>query len=374
MKIRKSISALLVSNIAPVVSFILALLVAVVMLYIQGVNPVVAFQALWSGAFGGVNSLADTVVKFTPLVMVGVGICVAFRGGVYNIGGEGQLIIGALFSTFVILYFPTWPGWILIIMSFLAGFLGGAIWGAIAGVLKGYCKVNEVLGTIMLNYIAVYLMNYLLRGPIIDPVEVQFGSYIPQTVRFPFCCDLPRLVPTRLHLGAGLAVLFAILVYIFLWKTTIGFRIRLAGSNPRAAHGAGVNVPRYIILALMVSGAMAGAAGTIEIIGVHHRMFTDGSATGFTGMAGYNGIVAALFGRLNPIGTIPASFLFGALLTGANKMQRAVQVPAALIGAMNGLIVIFVVGSEILRQRYLRRLEVKEEMDSDSKKQETRNE
>jgi simple sugar transport system permease protein len=166
---------------------------------------------------------------------------------------------------------------------------------------------------------------------------------------------LPRLVPTRLHLGALIAVILAILVYILLWRTTLGYRIRAVGQNPHASRYAGISVKRHVVMALLLSGAFAGLAGATQVYGVNYRMITDGSATGFTGSAGFNGIVAALFGQLHPIGTIPASILFGALLVGANKMQRVVQVPSALIIALNGLVVVFVVSSEIWRQRRQRR-------------------
>ncbi|RME48997.1 MAG: ABC transporter permease, partial [Chloroflexi bacterium] len=250
---------------------------------------------------------------------------------------------------------PHWPGWAIIPLCMVVGFLAGAVWGGIPGALKAYFNVNEILSTIMLNQIAVQGMNFLLRGPMIDPVQLQAASRIPQTARFSRAADLPRLVPTRLHLGTGIAVILAVLVYIFLWRTTYGYRIRAVGLNPDASRYAGIRVERYIVLSLLLSGAFAGLGGAIQVLGVHHRMFTDGSATGFTGSAGFNGIVAALFGKLHPLGTIPASFLFGALLVGANKLQRAMQVPSALITALNGLVVVFVVSSEIWSRRRARR-------------------
>jgi simple sugar transport system permease protein len=251
-------------------------------------------------------------------------------------------------------------------MALLVGLLSGAIWAGIAGFLKAYFNVNEILSTIMLNYIAAYGMNYLLSGPIMDPLQVELGSFIPQTARLTQAVDLPRLIPTRLHFGTIVAVVFAILVYIFLWRTTIGFRIRMIGQNIQASRASGINVQKYMILAFVLSGALVGLGGAIEVLGVHHRIFTDGSVSGFTGSAGFNGIVAALFGQLHPIGTIPASLLLGALLTGANKMQRVVQVPSALIGALNGLIVLFVVGSEYLRRRQTRRVEPTTKTESNS--------
>ncbi|MCP4427639.1 MAG: ABC transporter permease, partial [Chloroflexi bacterium] len=177
---------------------------------------------------------------------------------------------------------------------------------------------------------AVQGMNYLLREPMIDKTQ-KGAAQIPQTPRLSMAFDLPRLVPTRLHLGALLAIVLAFLVYFFLWRTTIGYRIRAVGLNPHASRYSGIKVERYVVLSLLLSGAFSGLAGAVQVYGVNHFMITDGTAAGFTGSAGFNGIVAALFGQLHPIGTIPASFLFGALLVGANKLQRAVQVPAALI-------------------------------------------
>ncbi len=342
----------------PVLATLAALAVGAVMLILLGANPLAAYAALWEGAFGSQNAVADTIVKATPLLLVGIGICIAFRGGVINIGGEGQLVAGAVAATYVGLQLPNAPAILLVPFALFVGFLGGALWGGLAGFLKAYYNVNEILSTIMLNVIAVQGMNFLLRGPMIDPVQLESASRIPQTARLAQVFDLPRLVPTRLHLGAAIAVVLAILVYIFLWRTTIGYRIRAVGLNPDASRYAGINVKRQIVLALLLSGALAGLAGAIQVYGVHHRMFTDGSAAGFTGSAGFNGIVAALFGKLHPIGTIPASFIFGALLVGANTLQRAVQVPSALITALNGLVVVFVVSSEIFSRRLARRRQI----------------
>lgn len=335
----------------PVIATLAALLIGAVMLLILGVNPIEAYGALLDGAFGSMNALADTAVKATPLLLVGLGICISFRGNVINIGGEGQMIVGALAATLIGLLFPDWPGWLLVPLALIAGFLGGAVWGGIPGALKAYFNVNEILSTIMMNAIAVQSMNFLLAGPMIDPVQLSQASRIPQTARLNRAFDLPRLVPTRLHLGALIAVVLAVLVYILLWRTTLGYRIRAVGKNPHASRYAGIDVKRQIVLSLLLAGAFAGLAGAFQVYGVNHRMITDGSATGFTGSAGFNGIVAALFGQLHPIGTIPASFLFGALLVGANKLQRAVQVPSALIIALNGLVVVFVVSSEIWRRK-----------------------
>jgi ABC-type uncharacterized transport system permease subunit len=357
-RFRLSKLSVILGPLMPLFATLLALLVGALMLLALDADPVEAYGALLKGAFGSLNALADTAVRATPLLFVGLGICIAFRGGVTNIGGEGQLVAGAVGASIVALSLPGWPGWAIIPLCLLVGFLAGAVWGGIAGALKAYLNVNEILSTIMLNMIAVQGMNFLLRGPLMDPVQVEQGSFIPQTARFSATTDLPRWVPTRLHAGAGLAVVLAILVYVFLWRTTIGYRIRAVGLNPDASKVAGIQVKRYIVLALLLSGALAGLGGATQVLGLHHRMFTDGSATGFTGGAGFNGIVAALFGKLHPLGTIPASIFFGALLVGANHMQRAVQVPSDFITALNGLVVVFVVGSEIWSRRQARRREL----------------
>jgi general nucleoside transport system permease protein len=341
----------LIDALLPVFATLAALVLGAVMLLFLKVNPIAAYKALWDGAFGSSNAFAETLVKATPLLLVALGICISFRGDVINIGGEGQMIVGAILATWVGLTFTGLPGWLTVTLAMLAGFFGGAVWGGIPGILKAYFRVNEILSTVMMNAIAVQLMNFLLRGPMIDPSQAEAASKIPQTARLLEAFRLPRLAPTRLHLGALIAVLLAILVYILLWRTTLGYRIRAVGQNPHASRYAGIKVPRYIVLALLLSGAFAGLAGATQVFGVNYRMITDGSASGFTGSAGFNGIVAALFGQLHPIWSIPASILFGALLVGANSMQRMMQVPSAFVTALNGLVVVFVVSSEIWRRR-----------------------
>jgi simple sugar transport system permease protein len=342
----------------PVFATLAALAVGAVMLLVLGANPVEAYGALIEGAFGSGNALAETAVKAVPLLLVGLGICISFRANVINIGGEGQMVIGAILGTLVGLSLEGGPGWLVIPLALLAGFAGGALWGAIPGGLKAYFGVNEILSTVMMNAIAVQIMNYLLRGPMIDPAQAELASKIPQTAPLDTAFRLPRLVPTRLHLGALIAIVLAILVYILLWRTTLGYRIRAVGHNPDASRYGGIRVRRHVVVALLLSGAFAGLAGVIQVYGLNYRMITDGSATGFTGSAGFNGIVAALFGQLHPIGTIPASFFFGALLVGANKLQRVMQVPSAFIIGLNGLVVVFVVSSDLLRRRRQRRRQI----------------
>ena len=349
----------LIDALLPIFATFAALAVGAVMLLILGANPIKAYGAMAEGAFGSGNALAETAVKAVPLLLVGLGICIAFRANVINIGGEGQMILGAIFAIVVGLSLPNWPGWAVITLAILAGFVGGGLWGAIPGALKAYFGVNEILSTIMMNAIAIQIMNYLLRGPMIDPAQAELASKIPQTAALEQAFRLPRLAPTRLHLGAAFAIGLAILVYILLWRTTLGYRIRAVGQNPEAARYGGIRVRRQIVIALMLSGAFAGLAGVMQVYGLNYRLITDGSATGFTGSAGFNGIVAALFGQLHPLGTIPASFFFGALIVGANQLQRTMQVPSSFILALNGLVVIFVVSSDIWRRRRQRQRKLK---------------
>jgi ABC-type uncharacterized transport system permease subunit len=346
-------SRVLVSSLALPMAAVAALVVGAAMLLALGANPFTAYRALLEGAFGSVDALTSTAIKAVPLVLVGVGITIAFRANVLNIGGEGQMVAGALTATVTALSVPNLPRPLMIPVVLLAGAVGGGVWGAIPGSLKAYLNVNEILSTIMLNIVAVQIMNYLLAGPLRDEKQSAVFASIPQTERLSRNADLPILIGnTRLHAGVIVAVLAAVLVYVLLWRTTFGFRLRAVGLSREASGYAGMPVRRTITLALALSGAMAGLAGAVLVIGSEsHRMVTDGTATGFTGAAGFNGIVAALFGGLHPLWTILSGFIFGGLLVGGNAVQRAVQVPSALIVGLNGLVVVFVVSTEFIRRR-----------------------
>lgn len=332
----------------PLAGVLVALLIGAVMLVILKADPIAAYGTLVNGAAGSVSGITQSLVKATPLLLVGLGICIAFRANVINIGGEGQIIVGAIMGTWFPLTFNTWPGWLLIPASLIVGFLAGAAWGFVPGILKARLNVNEILSTIMMNSIAQQLMYLLIRGPLMDPAGIAAGTFLAQSARLPEQVWLPRLIPqTLLHAGAILAVLLALAVYFFLWRTTIGYRIRAVGLNPDASRYAGINVPFYQALSMTLAGGFAGLAGVIEVIGVQHRLL-DGITSGY----GFTGIVAALLGSLHPLGLIPAAILFGGLLVGANEMQRAVQVPSSLINAILGLVVLFVSGSALWSRRW----------------------
>jgi simple sugar transport system permease protein len=311
-----------------------------------GVNPIEAYSSMIVGAFGTVSGITQSIAKATPLLLVGLGICIAFRASVINIGAEGQIILGAIAATWFSLTFPTMPSALLITATLLVGFLAGAFWGFIPGVLKARFGVNEILSTVMLNVVAAQLLLALLKGPLMDTTGVTAGTFLPQSAQLPEAVWLPKVPQTPMHAGAILAVVLAFVVYIFLWRTTIGYRIRAVGLNPDASRYAGIRVPIYQMLALTLAGGLAGLAGVVEVIGVQHRLL-EGISSGY----GFTGIVAALFGGLHPLGTIPASYLFGSLLVGAEKMQRAMQVPSSLVDVLLGLVVLFVVGSQYYARR-----------------------
>lgn len=363
------------NRVLDLVPFLLALLLALIvasgLLLALDASPITAYQAMLEGAVGNENATAETLVKAIPIMFVAIGICIAFQGGVVNIGGEGQMIMGALAGTATALSLG--DSVFVIPLSIFAGFLAGALYGGLAGFLKAYFDVNEILSTIMLNQIAAQIMNYLLNGIMLDPESGGLNN-IPKTARIVSEAELPRLsitVPqfavslfggdpvlfdrTRLHYGLLIAVVLAVVVYVLLWRTSIGYRIRAVGKNERAARYAGINVKRQMILSMFLAGGFAGIAGAVQVLGLQYRLQTDGSPTGFTANAGFNGIVAALFGGLNPIGALPASTFFGGLLVGAQKMQREIDVPASLITAVNGIIVVFVVSSQIFMRRRAKR-------------------
>jgi len=335
---------------APIVVPILAVLAALglgaVFLLAINVDPVVVYTQLVDGAAGSTYSLTQTIGKATPLLLVAIGICIAFRANVLNIGAEGQVIIGGLATAAFALSFRDLPPWLMVTLSLVAGFIGGAVWGGIAGALKAWFGVNEILSTIMMNQIAVQVLILLLTGPMHDSSADVTSANIIQTAELPLGAWLPSLVPqTYFHTGALLAVALAFVTFFFLWRTVAGYRIRAVGANPDAARYAGINVKRTMVLAMLLSGGLAGLAGSVQVLGVTHRAMQDFS-TGY----GFSGIVVALFGLLHPVGAIPAALLFGGLLASGTTLQSA-GVSASMVTVLQGLVVLFVVGSSRWTQR-----------------------
>jgi ABC-type uncharacterized transport system permease subunit len=334
-------------------SLVVALLLGAVMMLALGANPITGYNALIVGAFDGSYALGATAVQAAPLLLVAVGICVAFRANMFNIGGEGQLAMGGVASAATALALPNLPSIVLIPVVLLAGAAGGAVWGAIPGAFKAYLNVNEILSTIMLNLVAVQIVNWLLAGPMVDKTQNSTYGLIPETRLLPKASWLPILIAnTQLHLGVLIAVFVAVGVWVLLYKTSFGFRIQAVGLSRDASKYAGMPVKRTMTLAMTISGAMCGIGGALLVFGsISHRMVTDGSLTGFTGSDGFNGIVVALFGALNPIWSIISAFLFGGLIVGGDALQVATGVPADMVTALEGLVVVFVVSLEYMRRR-----------------------
>ncbi|HLY28898.1 MAG TPA: ABC transporter permease [Aggregatilineales bacterium] len=336
--------------IAAVLAVLVALTIGAVFLIVLGADVSQVYGKLISGALGSTYSLTQTIGKATPLLLVALGICIAFRCNVLNIGVEGQVIVGGLASTAAALAFPSLPSPLLIVLSLLAGFAAGAVWAGIPGILKAWNGVNEILSTIMMNQVATYLLIVLLTGPMKDATADSTAANIIQTARIPEQAWLPAIVArTPFHLGAILAVIAAGLVFFFLWRTVAGYRIRAVGANPKAAAYAGISVKRITLLAMLLSGGLAGLAGGVEVLGVTHRALQD-----FTTGYGFSGIVVALFGGLHPLAAIPASLIFGGLLVSGSKLQ-SVGVSSAMVTVLQGLIVLCVVGSNELVRRWRQR-------------------
>jgi len=344
----KSTTSSILIAIIPIIAVLLALLIGAFMLLLLGADPIRAYGAMIEGAFGTPTNILRVLTRATPLLLVAIGTCIAFRAGMTNIGAEGQLFAGAISATaFAIAFGNALPALIAVPLTIAAGAVAGAAWGALPGFLKARFEVNEILTTVMMNEIAVQLLIFLLSGPMIDPQQVAQGTRIPQSAQLPPTTWLPELDSrSQFHAGFFVALALAVLAYVLLWRTSLGYRIRAVGLNRDAARYAGISIGRYLTLAMILSGGMAGIAGAVHVAGAEHRM-VEGFAIGY----GFSGIVVALFGRLHPLGAIPASLLFGTLLVGADRMQRSVQVPSATVTVLQGLVVIFVVGSELFVRR-----------------------
>ncbi|WP_227764913.1 ABC transporter permease [Zhaonella formicivorans] len=326
---------------APFIAVVLALLVGALIIAMAGASPLYAYQWLLYGAFGSLNSFSETLIKTTPLLISGLGLAIAFRSNMISIGAEGQIIMGGLFATLAGLYITGLPAVVMIPLLIIAGFIGGAIWGAIPGLLKAKLGVSEIINTIMLNYIALYFVNYLLDIPLREP-----PGYFPQSAQIVKEAWLPVILPgTRLHAGFLLGLLLVVAYYFLMFRLPLGYKIRAVGLNPHAARYGGINVERNMVIAMALSGGLAGIAGMSEIAGVQHRLLGA-----FSSGYGFDAIAVALLGKLHPLGVLASALFFGALRVGANSMQRAAQVPASVVYVIQGLVVIFVLTDTFLQK------------------------
>lgn len=318
--------------------------IGALVLSVIGVDVVKTYTVILTEPFKDMIGITEILVRTVPLILVGLGISISFRSGILNIGAEGQIQIGILCATATALAMPNLPKPILLPLVLIAGAVGGGFWGAIAGLLKARLGVNEILSTVMLNYIAAQIHGFLLRGPMIDPAELQVGSGTPQSMRLPKTAWLDRIIPgsgSRLHWGLAIALVLAVLVFILMWRTTWGFKMRAAGAEAKAARYAGINVESCVASAMIFAGAFAGLAGAIEVTGVHRRAI-EGVSAGY----GFSGIVVALFGGLHPAGIVPSAFFFGTLLIGADMTQRALSVPANMVLVLQGAVILSIVSAK----------------------------
>lgn len=313
-----------------------ALVLGALLIRLAGADPWAAYAVMVRGAFGGQRQITETILKACPLLIIGLGLAVAFRSQVWNIGAEGQYFMGALAGGFLALQFGNLPQPLLVPLVLAGGLAGGALWALIPGLLRTRRGISEIITTLMLNYVAILLMQYLVRGPLRDP-----AGYLPQSAQFADVARLPVVWSPRIHLGVLLALLLVPLVHLLIWRTPLGFRLRAIGSSPSVAHFAGMNVGGGILMALLMSGALAGLAGVVEVTSLHLRL-----KGAISGGYGFSAILVALLGRMNPLGIVLAAFFFAALTIGAEAMHAVYGLPAALSLALQAIIVLFVLAAD----------------------------
>ncbi len=344
--IKSAIDAMLI----PSLSILTAVILGGIIIFSVGGNPFVAYLGLLQGSFGSASALSETAVWATPYIFAGLAVMLAFKGGLFNIGAEGQLALGATTGALIGYALPEWLGFDLpkiihLPLVIIMGAGAGAFWAAIVGYLKAYTGGHEVINTIMMNYIALNSISFLLNGPMKDPNP---NNVIART---PEIAESARISPIfeglRVHWGFVLALLAAYLVGWLLNKTTLGFEIRTVGANPDAAKYAGINVKRIIILTMALSGMLAGLAGTFEVTGLNYR-----HELGFSIGYGFDAIAIALLGKSHPVGVVLASILFAAMRNGATRMQFLTQLPVDLISMLQALILLFVAADAIIRYLY----------------------
>lgn len=327
--------------IGPALAILVSFVIGAIVLLLAGYDVGKVFASLWLGTFRNLFALTGTINRASPLIFVGLAVAIAFRGSVFNIGAEGQLLMGAVFATVVGLSFPMLPGFILITMMILAGALGGALWGFIPGFLKAKYEVSEVITTIMFNYIALYFIGFLIRGPMRDASMAE-----PQSHTIPEQAFLPSILEgTRLHIGFFLGVLCAVLLFYILFKTYVGYEIRAVGFNRDAAKTGGISVARTVTATMLISGALAGIGGALELANIHYLI--EGISPGH----GYTGISVAVLAASNPLGIIFTSLLFGALSSGAMTMQRMAGVSASFVGIFQGIMIIAIALAAVSRKK-----------------------
>ena len=332
----------------PVLSIVLALVAGSIIIWLAGENPLTVYRTMLEGAFGSYYRRSETLVKTIPLLLTALGVSVAFRMQLWNIGAEGQFYFGAIFATWVALYgLPDAGPWIVIPAMVIAGLAGGGLWGAIPGLLRGYLGVNETITSLMLNYVAILFSAWLVHGPWKSPL----GFGFPGTATFAPGTYLPTWGTTRVHLGLLFGLVVAVILYLVFQRTRWGYEISVTGSNERVAKYAGMSTARNIVIVFIVSGALAGLGGMTEVAGIAHSLQRELSP-GY----GYTAIIIAWLGRLNPFGIIIVAFLMAALQVGGEQIQLSLGLSSAVAPMLQGIILFFLLGGDLLtRFRITRR-------------------
>ena len=351
--LRSALDAILI----PFLAILTAVILGGIIIVSVGGNPFLAYYGLIQGSFGSAKALSETAVWATPFIFAGLAVALAFKGGLFNIGAEGQLALGATFSALIGYALPEWLGFdipaiIHLPLVIILGMTAGAIWAGIVGFLKAYTGGHEVINTIMMNYIALNTISYLLNGPMKDRNP---NNVIARTPLIADSARMPEIFDGfRIHWGFVLALLVAVFIWWLLNKTTLGFEIRTVGTNPDAAKYAGMNVKKIIIVTMALSGMLAGLAGSLEVTGLNFR-----HELGFSIGYGFDAIAIALLGKSHPLGVVLASILFAAMRNGATNMQFLTQLPVDLISMLQALILLFVAADAIIR--YIYRIKTKGE-------------
>lgn len=328
--------------ITPVVSVVASLVLVAVMFAFIGIDPIEAYTVMFTRSFASKFGIAELLVKTTPIILTGLAVAIPLRSGLWNIGAEGQLYMGAFAASVVALKLPL-PEPLMLPAMVTVSALMGMMWATIPAVLKAKFDLNEIISTLLLNYIAIHWVEYMVYGPLRGKQVYNF----PYSDLFSDAATLPRFFGTRLHLGVMIAVLIALIIYYVMAKTDFGFAVKVVGANPKAAEYAGINRERMIIYTMLLGGALAGVAGMIEVSGIHLRL-RPVISTGY----GYAGIPVALLAGGNPILVVFSATLFGFLYVGGSALQTTYSVPVSIVYVFQALIVLFIIaGDSILRRR-----------------------
>jgi ABC-type uncharacterized transport system permease subunit len=324
-------------------AYVASPLVVLAVLATAGKSPLVALDALYRGTIGTIAGLAESLVQATSLMLLAVGLVIAFRAKVWNIGAEGQQVFGSIAVTWLMipLLKNPWPSYVVIPVALALSFIGGGLFAAVPAIMRSKLGINEVITTIMMNYLAIDALNWLVRGPFQDKSIP--GSY-PESPVFPDQYSLPIILrQSSVTVGIVISIISCIAAYYFLFKTPLGYSIRAVGLNPSAARTSGISVDRVVNSAMILSGALCGLGGGVYILGVAHEL-VPGQASGL----GYTAVVVSLLGNVHPLGAIFASIFFGALISGMSSVERALQIPATLALLSQGIIIVLILVIQVL--------------------------